>query len=657
MFVRLTARLLPALTVAAAALHPALATAAPAAATAAAGVPSASAAPVTIATSSGAAVPSLPSTPAATRHGAIIPLSEIRAGMKGYGLTVFQGTKPERFDVRVISVLHNFLPKQDIILVQSDDPRLLHSGIVAGMSGSPIYIEGRLAGALSYGWHFAKDPIAGVTPIQSMLDDLQRPLRGRRATPVAEAANDPQFRPDARSRRSLADAISDHGRDNVSDRSPLLARLPLPSLPEGAEPRLVRASVPLSLAGMGAAAFAELSKVFEPFHMVPLQAGGAGRGDGKGPRHFEPGGSIAVQLIRGDVSAAGTGTVTHVDGDKVLGFGHPMFNVGEIYLPIATAEIHTFLSELSSSFKMASPLNEIGSLLQDRQSGIIGDTSQRADMIPVHVKVGGPNRAVEDFHFEVVRHRFLTPMLASTVVANAAQNAASDVADATITVRSNLAVRGYKPLELTDQIYSPDGVSPRTLAAATGLKAIGDILFNPFAPANLDRIDIDVDVDYKADVAEIVGVSLNSDDLSPGSRPNLYVTLRPYAGQEYVKAIPFDVPRALAGQTVKVVVTAGNLAKPDVAPPENLNGLIANLRKSYSASAIVVGLETPDEGVTLRGSVIPDLPGSVIDTLRPGASTRRADTFKRAARFVVPMHGIMQGKQEITIRVKEDPSE
>jgi hypothetical protein len=578
-----------------------------------------------------------------------MPISEIRAGMKGYGLTVFQGLKPDRFDIRVISVLHNFLPKQDIILVQSDDPRLIHSGIVAGMSGSPIYIEGRLAGALSYGWHFAKDPIAGVTPIEAMMAELKRPLRGRLATPVAEAANEPRNQ-----RRSLDDVIARH--HEVNDRSPMLARLPLPPLPEGGEPRLVRASVPLSLAGFGAAAFSELSRALEPFHVVPLQAGGAGRGN-SGPSRFEDGGSIAVELIRGDVSAAGTGTVTRVEGDKVLAFGHPMFNVGEIYLPIATAEIHTFMSALSSSFKMASPLREIGSLIQDRQSGIIGDTSQRADMIPVHVKVGGPNRPVEDFHFEVVRHRFLTPMLASTVVANAAQNAASDVADATITVRSNLAVRGYKPLEVTDQIYSPDGVSPRTLASATGLKAIGDILFNPFTPANLDRIDIDVDVDYKADVAEIVGVSLNSDDLSPGSRPNLYVTLRPYAGQEYVKAIPFDVPRALAGQTVKVVVTAGSLAKPDVAPPENLNGLIDNLRKSYSASAIVVGLETPDEGVTLRGSVIPDLPGSVIDTLRPGASTRRADTFKRASRFVVPMHGIMQGKQEITIRVKEDPSE
>lgn len=632
--------------------------AAAASAPAAAGPASAVSAPVTIAPG---------------RHVSIMPISEIRAGMKGYGLTVFQGLKPERFDIRVISVLHNFLPKQDIILVQSDDPRLIHSGIVAGMSGSPIYIEGRLAGALSYGWHFAKDPIAGVTPIESMMAELKRPLRGRLSTPVAEAANEPRHSPRAHGgdgiaadgvradgRRSLDDVIASRreANDRLAARAPLLARLPLPPLPEGGEPRLVRASVPLSLAGFGAAAFAELSQALAPFHVVPLQGGGgAGRPNAAGPTRFEDGGSIAVELIRGDVSAAGTGTVTRVEGDKVLAFGHPMFNVGEIYLPIASAEIHTFMSALSSSFKMASPLKEIGSLIQDRQSGIIGDTSQRADMIPVHVKVGGPNRAVEDFHFEVVRHRFLTPMLASTVVANAAQNAASDVADATITVRSNLAVRGYKRLELTDQIYSPDGVSPRTLAAATGLKAIGDILFNPFAPANLDKIDIDVDVDYKADVAEIIGVSLNSDELSPGSRPNLYVTLRPYAGQEYVKAIPFDVPRALAGQTVKVVVTAGSLAKPDVAPPENLGGLIDNLRKSYAASAIVVGLETPDEGVTLRGSVIPDLPGSVIDTLRPGASTRRADTFKRASRFVVPMHGIMQGKQEITIHVKDDPSE
>src|SRR5262245_41299242 len=145
----------------------------------------------------------------------IIPISEVRAGMKGYGLTVFSGTKPERFDIRVIGVLHNFLPKQDVILIQSDDPRLLHSGIVAGMSGSPIYIEGRLAGALAYGWHFAKDPIAGVTPIETMLTEMRRPLRGRLFTPMAEAANERH--------RSLDQLLA----ERAADRKGLLSQLPL----------------------------------------------------------------------------------------------------------------------------------------------------------------------------------------------------------------------------------------------------------------------------------------------------------------------------------------------------------------------------------------------------------------------------------------------
>jgi hypothetical protein len=558
----------------------------------------------------------------------IIPVSEIRAGMRGYGLTVFQGTKPERFEVKVISVLHHFLPKQDIILIQSDDPRLLHSGIVAGMSGSPIYLEGRLAGALAYGWNFAKDPIAGVTPIESMLAEMKRPLRGKLSTPSATAMND-----------SAPPVVAPTG--------------------QSTEPRLVRAAVPLSISGFTSSAISSLTEAFAPYGMVPLSGGGAGKKPATprppGAPIFEPGSAIAVQLVRGDVSVAATGTVTYVSGDKVLAFGHPMFNVGEVYLPIATAEVHTFMSALSSSFKLSSPIEEVGTLLQDRQSCILADVSQRTDMIPVTVTVAaGRGRPEQTFHTEVVRHRFLTPILATSVVDNAAKAVASDVADATITLRSNLAVRGHKPLELVDHLYSPDGVSSRTLMSATGVKAIGDLLFNPFSPANLDKIDVRVEVDYKADVAEIVGVSLTSDELEPGSRPALTVTLRPYAGKETTQTIPLEIPRALAGQTVKLVATAGNLARPETAPPENLAGYIDNLRKGYPARSIVVSLETPDEGVIMRGSVIPDLPGSVIDTLRPGASTRRADTFKRALRLVVPTRGIVTGKQEITVHIREE---
>ncbi len=358
----------------------------------------------------------------------------IKPGMEGYGLTVFEGTKPDRFHIKVIGVLHNFLPKQDLILIQSDDPRLIHSGIVAGMSGSPIFINtsdgDRLAGALAYGWHFAKDPIAGVTPIDNMLAAARTPLRGRDRTPASEAALDKPL-PDER----LAQAPRHRG-------------LPLPPpLADGEAPNLMRAAVPLSVSGFGARAVGDLTDAFAPYHVVPMAAGGAAKPGVTGPTRFEPGSAIAVELVRGeDMNVSGTGTVTWVDGDRVIAFGHPMFNVGEIYLPIATAEVHTFMSSISSSFKFASPAVEAGTLVQDRQAAIVGETGARADMIPVRVRVTSPGKAERVFRVEVVRHRFLTPLFTSTVVANAVQEAASDVADATITLHTALGVLGFPAL-------------------------------------------------------------------------------------------------------------------------------------------------------------------------------------------------------------------
>jgi hypothetical protein len=579
--------------------------------------------------------------------------------MRGYGLTVFRGTQPERFEVQVIAVLRHFLPRQDVILIQSDDPRLLHSGIVAGMSGSPIYFEGRLAGALAYGWNFAKDPLAGVTPIESMLAELKRPLRGRRATPSTLAEAEPPERRQAL-HGQVATLLEERPEEARAAALPWWARLPIaPALPPLGDARAVRASVPLSLSGFGAAATAELTEALRPWQLVPMQAGGASspeRARQPDAQRLEPGGAMAVQLVRGDMSAAATGTVTWTGAERLLGFGHPMFNVGEVYLPVATAEVHTFMSALSTSFKLASPLAEVGSLLQDRQSGVMASTAERAETIPVSVTVstlGEGARPDQTFVAEVVRHRFLTPMLVGNVVTNAVQSCASDVADATLTVRSNLKVRGFAPLELVDHLFSADGLSARTLAASQGLRAIGELVFNPFGPVNLDGLDLRVEVDYRADVAEIIGVSLSGDALEAGSRPSLTVALRPYAGRETSLSIPIEIPHSLGNQMVKIVAAAGNLVRPEAAPPESVAGLVANLRKTYPSRSVVVSLETLDEGITLRGAVIPDLPGSVIDTLRPGASSRRGDPYRRAARLVTPTRSVLTGQKELTVFVKE----
>lgn len=549
-----------------------------------------------------------------TGVGPTISVDQIKPGMVGYGLTVFAGTKPERFGVRAVAILRNFLPKQDIILIQSDDPRLVHSGIAQGMSGSPIYFDDRLAGALAYGWGFAKDPIAGVTPIAAMTGELDRKPRTPADSPPA----------------------------------------PTSSLPIGEG--FHESAVPLQVSGLTAGAVAELAQSLSPFHLVPQQAGGS-RGSkktvtNKGAR-FEPGGAIAVELIRGDISAVATGTVTAIAGDRVLAFGHPMFNSGQVSLPIATATIHTFMASLNTSFKLSSPLDEAGALSQDRQSGIIGDMRERVPMIPMKVAVHVAGRPDQHFDVEVARHRFLTPVLVSTVVGSAASASASDMAEAIITMKTKLVVHGERTLDLVDHIYAPDGAQAHTLSTATGLRAITDILFNPFTAASIDRVEVEVEVSYRPDIAEIAEASLGAEGVEPGSRPSLRIRLRPYGKSDETLTVPFDIPESLAGQTVKLTVQAGGTMRPDAAPPESLRGMLDNLGRVYSPQSIVVGIETPDEGLTLHGRLVPELPGSVLDSLRPSTAARRSDSLKRVLRVVVPTSFITVGKQELVLRVRE----
>ncbi len=584
-------------------------------------------------------------TPPPTYGGApILKLADVKPGMKGYGLTVFSGTKPDRFAVEVVGVLRNFLPRQDVILIRSDDPRLLHSGIVAGMSGSPVYIDGKVIGAVAYGWAFSKDPIAGVTPIESMLAELKRPLRGRGATPTTLAED----------HRSLDELLA--RRSEAQRALPLFGQLPLPpALTATHGGRLVRAALPLTISGAAPEIVKELDEALKPHHIVALDGAGGTRSDRTGPTQFENGGAIGVQLIRGDISATGTGTVTYVDGQKLVAFGHPMFSAGENYLPVATAEIFTFMASLATSFKIASPIAEIGSLIQDRQTCIAADTSLRTDMIPMtaHIKAPGLD---DTFRAEVARHRFLTPMLGATVLGSATHSLVSDLADASITVGSQIRVAGQKPLELVDHLFSIDGASSRALGGTLGMRALSEIVFNPFEAARIEGVDYTVEIAYKPELAEIVNIALTDNELEAGSRPSAIVTLRPYRGADRTIAIPFDVPSHLAGQAIKLVAASGAVTKPDLAPAENLKQHIDNLRKGFPARAVVLSIELPDEGVTLRGRVVHDLPSSVIDTLRPSAASRRGEVLKKQQRIVVPTTEVIVGKSEVAARIRELPS-
>ncbi len=551
----------------------------------------------------------------------ILHVADVKPGMVGEAWTVFRGIKPEPFKVRVISVLKNFIPKQDVILVRAEDPRVEFSGIAAGMSGSPVYVDGKLMGAIAYAWSFAKEPLAGVTPIESMLAERARPIRGGASDSFYVQAGMP-------------------GADRAST--------------EGSQ--LVPIAAPLAISGLSLNAFNEYAEQLKPFGLLPVRGAGGGR-DKKAvvPNDaLVPGAPVGVELVRGDMSAVAMGTLTYLEGDKLIAFGHPMFGIGEVNLPMVLGEIHAFMPSLAASFKLASPIVEIGAVVQDRPSCIVGDLSRRASMVPIEVRVSSPGSEGRVFRAEVARNRRLTPVLASMVITSAIADAEPDVTEMAVTMNSRLEVRNVGPVQLRDQLFSNDGMSPRLLASSRGVRAMAELLANPFEPAIVDRMEIDVKVEFRRDVAEIVAVSLPGDQVRAGDIVPLHVTLRPYAGPEYTQTIPVQIPRTLAGETVKVEVASGLLVRPDVAKPESLRGFIDNLRSFYTASSIVVSMSTADDGASMRGRLVPGLPQSALDTLRPGNQTRRADAYRLAERTVVPSARPVTGRQELSLVVRED---
>ena len=568
--------------------------------------------------------------PAFAQPADIFPLAKVRQGQKGYGLTVLQGTKPIRFEFEVIGIAKNFLPKTSIILVKSSDPALSLTNFARGMSGSPLFIEGKVACAFAYAFRYNKVAMGGCTPIESMLEAASHKPRGAAALATAQ----------------------EFDRAQASPEQAYLLRPPLP-LPDK-DQALVRAAIPLALSGLGPRAFDEARKVFQPYDLEPMQGlGGGGDLNGTGPTTFELGGNINMMFATGDFTAGGTCTVSYIDKNNVLACGHPLMGMGETAMPVATAEVQFTVPSLESSFKLAYPLREAGALVQDRLQAVVADTSRRVAMIPVRVTVKN-NEGQQVFSSNIISNRFLTPQLTTLAVANAVQVLSPDMTDATVTVKSLVQIKGYEPLAFTDYLYSAEGASLAAMATSRGLRILVPLLFNPYEPVKLERIEIEATVSYRADFAEILGVRLPDLTLPVGKPTYVDVLLRPYNGPEYSERIPLTIPERLAGSTVKIEVVPGDQARPDAAPPKTLGEIIDIFRrKTFPANVLVATISTPDEGVTLGGRVLPDLPDSALDTARPATASRRADAYRSILRATIPLTKAVTGRQEIVVKVAD----
>jgi hypothetical protein len=338
--------------------------------------------------------------PAAGQPSEILAADKVVAGMKGYGLSdLGDGKGIQRFDVEIIGTMKRFAPGQDMILARVSGAGLERSGIIAGMSGSPIYVEDKLVGALAYGWPFSKDAICGITPIQSMLDIRKAPAAA--PVPIAGATV---------STGGLIQALRD--RHFV----PALEALLAPFRPTQASGAMAPLPLPVSFSG-GANASGLVSRLMEAAGWMATPSGGAAAPAAL-PGRLEPGSAISTVLLTGDMDLAATGTVTWVDGSSVLAFGHPFLSMGPVDMPMAEAQVLTILPSVFRSFKFSATGSVLGSVSQDRSSGILGNFGTRAAMVPVRVRLSSEDIPTQTFHFEVVHNSMLTPILAAMAIDN-----------------------------------------------------------------------------------------------------------------------------------------------------------------------------------------------------------------------------------------------
>lgn len=591
-----------------------------------------------------------------------LPVDQIRSGMKGYGLTVFEGTRPERFGVEVINVSRNFFAGQDLILIKTQHPRLDVVNSVAGMSGSPIFIGGKMIGAYAYGWPFGSEPVAGVTPIENMIADLERPApkriygwpldRGVRSTrrPRQASGEDPR----AAAHRFLG-SPSTYTLQRHAEQ--LAANQPGQSQPgTNAAPDVARPlATPILLGGMGSAGLSIAQQLFAPLGLAPLQAGGGGAGIEPGaPEHFENGGAIGVQLVRGDLNAMSLGTVTRVEGDRLVAFGHPMLNAGATALPTALARVLWVWASQERSFKFAEPVRPLGALLGDRQASVVVSESAQAPVIPVTLHVEGARGAARnDWGFELAREPFMTPSLLAMALGNALQATAAERQDLTWTAESQLQIRGHGSVTITDFGVSIGGsFNSRELAAWNVVSAVGGILNNPWQHAQLESVHTRLTLTYSRDLVRLRGARVVASEVEAGRPLSIVLTLVPFAGPPFTRELSVPMPRSLAGKQVTLSIRPGHQVEHEQPEPENLDDFIRNLEQPLYPPKSVVVSHAAGSGVAFKGRVVDHLPAGALDSIVQQTSSHSPQAFRSEQRHVIELPVFLVGSESVTVRVR-----
>ncbi len=600
---------------------------------------------------------------AASERIPMMSIDEVRPGMRGYGLTVFRGTEPERFDVEVVDVIHRFRPDQDMVLIRTPHPILEEANIVAGMSGSPIYLEGKLVGAYAFGWPFGSQPIAGVTPIENMLTELRRPTRPESffGSRVASAL------PPRQAPRNVAEALPFGFEDGtLPDAFTAIRRLreriarPMRGLPMGAEP----AATPLWLGGVPDSVAAMLEEELAPLGLTPVQAGGAGTrrrtpGPTAAPPAAEPrpafvdGGAIGVMLARGDIALTALGTVTYVDpSGRLVAFGHPMLEQGEVGLPTGTARIAHVMASVQRSFKIGEVVAPLGTLIHDRQPAIVIDTHREPATIPVHVRISGIEGAHRtDWNATIASHRALTPTLTLAVIQAAIKSASADQTDVTFRARTRMMISGYGPLELVDEGALSAGPGNAQLSQLRAFSVFEIVFGNPFVESRIESIDFDVAFTFERTALTLVDARVPDNEIEPGDRVPVMLTFRRYGQPDLVRTVEVPISERMAGQTFRLELRPANTVPRPIGRADTFGALVDYVRTARQPTELAATFDLPGRSMAFPGHVAADLPGSAIDALALARTGVGSQPFAVQSASFFPMGAVVVGTASVELRV------
>lgn len=551
------------------------------------------------------------------------PLEEVRAGLKGVSRTVFTGSEPEEFGVEVLGVLPGFpAPRQSAIIARLTGANVEKTGVFGGMSGSPVYIDNRLVGAIAFAFPFSKEPIAGITPIKQMID-----IFARAEKPAVKAVSGPSFRPVTAGQLSGAEWKPALPKLNATNSQMLLPVANAPQLAAYLGQQLTPIATPVVFGGISAEALAQFAPDLQANGLLPVSGvGGAAaitplaKADAK---TLLPGTSVSVQLIRGDFSVAAAGTVTYRDAQRIYAFGHPFLSLGAADMPMTEASVVSVIPNTANSFKLSVPGRLVGAFSQDRSTGIFGELGQAPTMIPVRVNLRTSRDQNETYHYEVANDRFLTPLLLNMTLFSTITAVERGVGESTITVDGKISLDGEADI-LLERRFSANRAA--AMASASVAAPVAALLTSGFENVKLKGVELNITASDVKSEATLERIALDKTEVKRGETVEAQAFIRTESGRQFVQRIPVTVPSDVPPGQLLLFVGDGAALQQGMSPaqaivPQNLTQLVETINKIKKADRLYVKLFQITPGAVIGNDEMPNLPPSMVATLNSERSS------------------------------------